>query len=299
MTQTPTDPIAPTSELLKNIFDLVKLAIPADQHESADELITKVEANLKEASGAYLLLQQQVTKLQAKVSELDGQLNKANKDSRNLQISQTKDSVLVRTTKDSKSVSEYLQQMVGRAMGGTNNKPPAAAFPARLISSSGDPVKSPGKRGPLSQLTAPRGAPPTLLYKVHLGPYYKDLLFKGLASPRETRETRGSTNSDFSISHDTPLFLRKTRVTLEQCAYSLRKTHKEGLDIRTKVVLKDQNLRLFYNTKDSRVWVPANSTSAVGETHDVVRNTMYLTTKDSDPHGSKTVSEVMDSLHTF
>ena len=299
MTQTPTDPTSPASVLLKSIFDLVQLAIPAEKQGVADKLRAEVEASLKEASDAYLLLQEQVTKLQNKVSEFDGQLNKANKDSRNSQISLTKDNVLVRTTKDSKSVSEYIQQMVGRAMGGSNNKPPAAAFSARLISSSGDPVKTPGKRGPLSQLTAPRGAPPTLLYKVHLGPYYKDLLFKGLASPREIRETRGSTNSDFSISHDTPLFLRKTRVTLEQCAYSLRKSHKEGLDIRTKVVLKDQNLRLFYNTKDSRAWVPANSTSAEGEIHDSVRNTLYHATKEGDPNGSKTVSQIIESLHTF
>ena len=138
------------------------------------------------------------------------------------------------------------------------------------------------------------------MVQVYMGPFYKDLLFKGLAA-KESRETRqsNSVKSDFSISHDTPLFLRKNRIVLEQCAYSLRKSLKERYDIRTKVVLKDQNLRLYYNCKDDRNWVSAVSSTVTGELHQSVQDTMYLAAKEGDPLGAKKVPEVIADLTTF
>ena len=265
------------------------MALPDDKSEEAEALISKVESHLNDADDAHLMLQQQVVKLQTRVSELDGLLAKAKKENHANQISHTKDNILVRTTKDAKSVCDYITQMVNKGGAKTNG----TVFTAHPISSSsGDPVKSP-KKFPLSQL-APRGASTSVLYKVHMGPVYKDALFKGLASG--PIQTRANANLDFSISHDTPLFLRKTRVILEQCAYSIRKSLKEKLDIRTKVVLKDQNLRLCYNTKESRNWVHAISSDAGSEIHQEVMATMYQPTKEGDARGDKTVAEVIASL---
>ena len=322
---TPTSPnphlFAPTEELFKNILDLIKLVIPtegAEKAEKANTLLGLAERYLKETSEAFQLQQQQIAELtgkaltednhtqhklvddlRKKVSAVDNQLNKAKKDSYSNQISGTKDNILVRTTKDSKAVGEYIVQTIRRY--DKNVKPPD--FSVHLISSSKESAKTPNKsatrafKDKISEKSSGT-APTSLLYKVYMGPFFKDLLFKGLATGRDTRLARND-KSDFSISHDTPLFLRKNKKTLEQCAYSLRKSLKEKYDIRTKVVLKDLNLKLFYNTKDSRSWVPVISSQATGEVHQMVQGTLYVPPKESDAPDTRKVPEVIASLSTF
>ena len=313
------DPLSPTKELLNNIFELVKMAIPDKFSDKADDLISQAFVNLDKASSAFKLQQQRVDELlektsnddskkqfeelQTKVNRFDGQLNRTKRENHNSQISSTKDNILVRTTKDAKAVNDHIVQLVKRGSNGGNLKCPD--FVIHLISTSSDPTKSPNKRNVLKEKMGGRvaGAPPSQLYKVFLGPHYKDLLFKGLARKQDSMQTRNNSDkaekSEFSISHDTPLFLRKNRVTLEQCAYSLRKSLKEKCDIRTKVVLKDQNLRLYYNTKEDRTWVAVMSSSASGEIHQAVQDTMYLAAKEGDPQGTKKVPEVISNLTTF
>ena len=320
---TPTNPhpFAPTEELFRNILDLVKLVIPTGDSENAEKantLLGLAERHLKETSDAFQLQQQQIAELtgkalaedshnqhklvedlRKKVTAVDNQLSKAKKDSYSSQISGTKDNILVRSTKDSKAVSEYIGLTIRRY--DKNVKLPD--FSVHLISSSRDAAKTPNKsatrfvKDKISDKSSGT-VPSSLLYKVYMGPYYKDLLFKGLATGRDTRLAKNE-KSDFSISHDTPLFLRKNKNTLEQCAYSLRKSLKERYDIRTKVVLKDHNLKLFYNTKDSRTWVPVISSSATGDVHQMVQDTLYVSTNEGDAPGTRKVPEVIASLSTY
>ena len=310
---------APTEKLFKNILDLFKLVIPTDGSEKAEEansLLVLAESHLKESSDAFQLLQQQVAELtgkslsedshdqnklvddlKKKVSAVDNQLNKAKKDTYSSQIAGTKDNILVRTTKDSKAVGEYIVQTIRRH--DKNVKLPD--FSVHLISSNQESPRTPKSatryvRDKISE--RPSGTPSSFLYKVYMGPFFKDLLFKGLATGRDTRLAKND-KSDFSISHDTPLFLRRNKKTLEQCAYSLRKGLKERFDIRTKVVLKDHNLKLFYNTKESRSWVSVTSNSASGEAHKLVQETLFVSSNENGTPGTRTVSGVIASLTTF
>ena len=316
----PTNPFIPTKELLSHIFDIVKLAIPADSVDKAQGLFDRALGSIDEASEAFNQQQQQIKMLLEKspsevsqaqlkeigelkttVDQFSNRLNKTKRDGHNSQIACTKDNILVRTTRDAKAVNEHIKTLVMRGSSGSV-KPPD--FAIHLISSSADATRTtnPNKFQRVIGRDGGRAAPTSLLFKVYMGPYYKDLLFKGLASKEPSRETRANSNSeksDFNISHDTPLFLRKNRIVLEQCAYSLRKSLKERYDIRTKVVLKDQNLRLFYNCKEDRNWVSAVSSTATGELHQSVQDTMYLAAKEGDHYGAFTVPDVISKLTTY
>ena len=162
---TPTNPhpFAPTEELFRNILDLVKLVIPTGDSENAEKaktLLGLAERHLKETSDAFQVQQQQIAELtgkalaedshnqhklvedlRKKVTAVDNQLNKAKKDSYSSQISGTKDNILVRTTKDSKAVSEYIGQTIRRY--DKNVKLPD--FSVHLISSSRETAKTPNK----------------------------------------------------------------------------------------------------------------------------------------------------------
>ena len=293
MTPTPSSTSHPSHllDLSKDLGEIFTLITPPDMKDAVNALMLKITDSLCAASDANVRQASLISDLQSRVVSLENQLKSAKKESYNSQIVSTKDNILVRTTKDAKAVCEFVAQTVAKA---GSSKPPASAFTANLISTSSDQAKPPFAKGPLSQIPAPK-SPPTCLYKVYMGPLYKDLIFKGLASVT----TRSAANSDFSVSHDTPVFLRKNRVILEQCAFSIRKGLKEKLGIRTKVCLKDQNLKLYYNTKDSRTWVLADSKSATGDVHQQVQSTTYLAVKESDQAGTKSVLDVIAALSIY
>ena len=160
---------APTEKLFKNILDLFKLVIPTDGSEKAEEansLLVLAESHLKESSDAFQLLQQQVAELtgkslsedshdqnklvddlKKKVSAVDNQLNKAKKDTYSSQIAGTKDNILVRTTKDSKAVGEYIVQTIRRHDKNRVSQTPYSRWrPSNFLtfrSTSSPPTRSP------------------------------------------------------------------------------------------------------------------------------------------------------------
>ena len=89
------------------------------------------------------------------------------------------------------------------------------------------------------------------LFKVHLGPRLKNLLFKGLAA---SVSAKSATSPEFSVSHDVPRYLSGQMKLLEKAAYSIRKSHK---GTRTKINLKDRNLHLCVKSASDQDWIPA------------------------------------------
>ena len=200
------------------------------------------------------------------------------------QLESVKGNVMVSTDKSMAEVSEFIIDTIAKS--GAPRPSPAALYiqqmnsdskktPESLISPSAsqkkDNPKSPkvkntktktkaGKAAATASVAAATSAPTeetskanTLgnLFKVHLGPRLKNLLFKGLAA---SVSAKSATSPEFSVSHDVPRYLSGQMKLLEKAAYSIRKSHK---GTRTKINLKDRNLHLCVKSASDQDWIPA------------------------------------------
>ena len=200
------------------------------------------------------------------------------------QLESVKGNVMVSTDKSMAEVSEFIIDTIAKS--GAPRPSPAALYiqqmnsdskktPESLISPSAsqkkDNPKSPkvkntktktkaGKAAATASVAAATAAPAeetskanTLgnLFKVHLGPRLKNLLFKGLAA---SVSAKSATSPEFSVSHDVPRYLSGQMKLLEKAAYSIRKSHK---GTRTKINLKDRNLHLCVKSASDQDWIPA------------------------------------------
>ena len=200
------------------------------------------------------------------------------------QLESVKGNVMVSTDKSMAEVSEFIIDTIAKS--GAPRPSPAALYiqqmnsdskktPESLISPSAsqkkDNPKSPkvkntktktkaGKAAATASVAAATSAPAeetskanTLgnLFKVHLGPRLKNLLFKGLAA---SVSAKSATSPEFSVSHDVPRYLSGQMKLLEKAAYSIRKSHK---GTRTKINLKDRNLHLCVKSASDQDWIPA------------------------------------------
>ena len=200
------------------------------------------------------------------------------------QLESVKGNVMVSTDKSMAEVSEFIIDTIAKS--GAPRPSPAALYiqqmnsdskktPESLISPSAsqkkDNPKSPkvkntktktkaGKAAAIASVAAATSAPTeetskanTLgnLFKVHLGPRLKNLLFKGLAA---SVSAKSATSPEFSVSHDVPRYLSGQMKLLEKAAYSIRKSHK---GTRTKINLKDRNLHLCVKSASDQDWIPA------------------------------------------
>lgn len=200
------------------------------------------------------------------------------------QLESVKGNVMVSTDKSMAEVSEFIIDTIAKS--GAPRPSPAALYiqqmnsdskktPESLISPSAsqkkDNPKSPkvkntktktkaGKAAATASVAAATSAPTeetskanTLgnLFKVHLGPRLKNLLFKGLAT---SVSAKSATSPEFSVSHDVPRYLSGQMKLLEKAAYSIRKSHK---GTRTKINLKDRNLHLCVKSASDQDWIPA------------------------------------------
>ena len=200
------------------------------------------------------------------------------------QLESVKGNVMVSTDKSMAEVSEFIIDTIAKS--GAPRPSPAALYiqqmnsdskktPESLISPSAsqkkDNPKSPkvkntktktkaGKAAATASVAAATAAPTeetskanTLgnLFKVHLGPRLKNLLFKGLAA---SVSAKSATSPEFSVSHDVPRYLSGQMKLLEKAAYSIRKSHK---GTRTKINLKDRNLHLCVKSASDQDWIPA------------------------------------------
>ena len=200
------------------------------------------------------------------------------------QLESVKGNVMVSTDKSMAEVSEFIIDTIAKS--GAPRPSPAALYiqqmnsdskktPESLVSPSAsqkkDNPKSPkvkntktktkaGKAAATASVAAATSAPTeetskanTLgnLFKVHLGPRLKNLLFKGLAA---SVSAKSATSPEFSVSHDVPRYLSGQMKLLEKAAYSIRKSHK---GTRTKINLKDRNLHLCVKSASDQDWIPA------------------------------------------
>ena len=200
------------------------------------------------------------------------------------QLESVKGNVMVSTDKSMAEVSEFIIDTIAKS--GAPRPSPAALYiqqmnsdskktPESLVSPSAsqkkDNPKSPkvkntktktkaGKAAATASVAAATAAPAeetskanTLgnLFKVHLGPRLKNLLFKGLAA---SVSAKSATSPEFSVSHDVPRYLSGQMKLLEKAAYSIRKSHK---GTRTKINLKDRNLHLCVKSASDQDWIPA------------------------------------------
>ena len=200
------------------------------------------------------------------------------------QLESVKGNVMVSTDKSMAEVSEFIIDTIAKS--GAPRPSPAALYiqqmnsdskktPESLVSPSAsqkkDNPKSPkvkntktktkaGKAAATASVAAATSAPAeetskanTLgnLFKVHLGPRLKNLLFKGLAA---SVSAKSATSPEFSVSHDVPRYLSGQMKLLEKAAYSIRKSHK---GTRTKINLKDRNLHLCVKSASDQDWIPA------------------------------------------
>ena len=200
------------------------------------------------------------------------------------QLESVKGNVMVSTDKSMAEVSEFIIDTIAKS--GAPRPSPAALYiqqmnsdskktPESLVSPSAsqkkDNPKSPkvkntktktkaGKAAATASVAAATSAPTeetskanTLgnLFKVHLGPRLKNLLFKGLAASVSAKSV---TSPEFSVSHDVPRYLSGQMKLLEKAAYSIRKSHK---GTRTKINLKDRNLHLCVKSASDQDWIPA------------------------------------------
>ena len=200
------------------------------------------------------------------------------------QLESVKGNVMVSTDKSMAEVSEFIIDTIAKS--GAPRPSPAALYiqqmnsdskktPESLISPSAsqkkDNPKSPkvkntktktkaGKAAATASVAAATAAPAEEtskantfgnLFKVHLGPRLKNLLFKGLAA---SVSAKSATSPEFSVSHDVPRYLSGQMKLLEKAAYSIRKSHK---GTRTKINLKDRNLHLCVKSASDQDWIPA------------------------------------------
>ena len=234
------------------------------------------------------------------------------------QLESVKGNVMVSTDKSMAEVSEFIIDTIAKS--GAPRPSPAALYiqqmnsdskktPESLISPSAsqkkDNPKSPkvkntktktkaGKAAATASVAAATSAPTeetskanTLgnLFKVHLGPRLKNLLFKGLAA---SVSAKSATSPEFSVSHDVPRYLSGQMKLLEKAAYSIRKSHK---GTRTKINLKDRNLHLCVKSASDQDWIPAAQVPNMMNTKVEYRTNETSTYQD--------VGELINSLERY
>ena len=234
------------------------------------------------------------------------------------QLESVKGNVMVSTDKSMAEVSEFIIDTIAKS--GAPRPSPAALYiqqmnsdskktPESLVSPSAsqkkDNPKSPkvkntktktkaGKAAATASVAAATSAPTeetskanTLgnLFKVHLGPRLKNLLFKGLAA---SVSAKSATSPEFSVSHDVPRYLSGQMKLLEKAAYSIRKSHK---GTRTKINLKDRNLHLCVKTASDQDWIPATQVPNMMNTKVEYRANETSTYQD--------VGELINSLEKY
>ena len=234
------------------------------------------------------------------------------------QLESVKGNVMVSTDKSMAEVSEFIIDTIAKS--GAPRPSPAALYiqqmnsdskktPESLVSPSAsqkkDNPKSPkvkntktktkaGKAAATASVAAATSAPTeetskanTLgnLFKVHLGPRLKNLLFKGLAA---SVSAKSATSPEFSVSHDVPRYLSGQMKLLEKAAYSIRKSHK---GTRTKINLKDRNLHLCVKSASDQDWIPAAQVPNMMNTKVEYRTNETSTYQD--------VGELINSLEKY
>ena len=222
--------------------------------------------------------------LKNKVDALNDQVSNFKSLAVTSQLESVKGNVMVSTDKSMAEVSEFIIDTIAKS--GAPRPSPAALYiqqmnsdskktPESLVSPSAsqkkDNPKSPkvkntktktkaGKAAATASVAAATAAPAEEtskantfgnLFKVHLGPRLKNLLFKGLAA---SVSAKSATSPEFSVSHDVPRYLSGQMKLLEKAAYSIRKSHK---GTRTKINLKDRNLHLCVKSASDQDWIPA------------------------------------------
>ena len=274
------------SEIIKNLFSLIKDNLDEDKTKIAESLMNSAVTQLTKIASdkeqQLIEVLEKNDKLEAKVSSLEKDVSSYKRYALSTQVEMIKGNVMIRTTKGPKDVADFVCSMVAKSGA---PKPSTTSFFIQQINTD-----TPNKdKSPKKPAKGDKAVPQPNLYKVHLGGKMKNELFKGLAT---ITNTRSSSKDDFQVSHDVPPFLYKQRNLLEKAAYSLRKENKE-MGVRTKVTLKGHNLVLFVKTKDVTDWVNIEN-----EKVSQLRATK-LEAKEGDSTLPGDVDSLLESLERF
>ena len=243
-----------------------------EQEKRSDELDRQIERQNKQ-------IEDQEEKLvsQAKqVNDLTHRVTRLERYYRSSEISRVRDNVIIKSTKTTQEISEYLADTIKKGCG---EKPSLHLFSIQLIVQKKG-VISPGK-------PSKKTKPESLLYKVRLSPKMKSDLFRGLSA-------NARANTDFQVSHDTPRFLVQQKHAYEKIAFSIRSAHKKNLEVKTRISLRSQNLALMIKTKDLD-WFDIDSESA----NDLLETLIVLKDGETMPQGVKSVGDLKNTIVHF